>query len=610
MSDPLTDLGDFMMKKILKIPKYQRNYAWSDSQLKDLWNDLVFLKKNKRHFFGTILLKDLKNPVQVGGMETYNVYEIIDGQQRITSISILLNEIFIIMDNYTDIDNAEIEEQRKRYLKYDNTYLLELLNEDEKFYKEYIIDNNSYPEELLTPSLRRLRRAKRFFRSKIIGKKEELDSLPFKQFLNKLVLKIKALQIIKYIVKEDSDAILIFQTVNDRGVDLSRLEKTKSFLMHMSYLSSPKKYKDQIDKLNYIFSVIYRYIEEIKESEYSRKIDEEQIQRYHYIIYNDNDKGNKKKATNYFERLKEQYIECYQNNDKSLINKIQNYARDLKKAFSAINEILSYKKDNQIYNLLRKIQILERIANFYPLLISMWINNINSDPENIVTLLKIIEIFSFRVYAIGKRRSDTGESKLYRYAYKYYNGKMSEKDIYKKMRNTIEDYENDTSFERNIYNPQFYNQISRRDIIYFFYEYEMNLRKKFSEPLEIELKSLFKTSKFHIDHIFPKDPKKFIDIKEKKDSSFDIDSFKRKHKDEVNKLGNLVVASGRKNEGWKNKLFREKRKDYSESSLRIQKKLSKNSKWELSDIDTRTKELNDFAQKRWRITKKRIKKIF
>ena len=50
MQNPLINLNEFLNRKIFKIPYYQRNYAWSETQLFDLWNDLLFLKENKQIF--------------------------------------------------------------------------------------------------------------------------------------------------------------------------------------------------------------------------------------------------------------------------------------------------------------------------------------------------------------------------------------------------------------------------------------------------------------------------------------------------------------------------------------------------------------------------------
>ena len=99
MQNPLINHNEFLNRKIFKIPYYQRNYAWSVTQLFDLWNDLLFLKENKQHFFGTIIIKDVQEDRKVSDLLSYRVFEIIDGQQRLTTISILVNEILNELKN-------------------------------------------------------------------------------------------------------------------------------------------------------------------------------------------------------------------------------------------------------------------------------------------------------------------------------------------------------------------------------------------------------------------------------------------------------------------------------------------------------------------------------
>jgi len=190
MQNPLINHNEFLNRKIFKIPYYQRNYAWSVTQLFDLWDDLLFLKENKQHFFGTIIIKDVQEERKVSDLLSYRVFEIIDGQQRLTTICILVNEILNELKN-TDIDKYSIEEYKKNYLKYNNIYLLELLNEDKQFYEDYIIDNKSYPEDIITPSRKRLKQAKEFYKERLSEIKDTSNEEENKHFLLSLLDKIK-----------------------------------------------------------------------------------------------------------------------------------------------------------------------------------------------------------------------------------------------------------------------------------------------------------------------------------------------------------------------------------------------------------------------------------
>jgi len=273
MERGLTNLKDLVIgDRTFQIPIYQRNYSWEQKHWDDLWNDLVYLKSDKRHYFGTLLLRKAKEHKK-SGLKSFEVHEIIDGQQRIATVSILLREIISQLEG---INNEGIDEELKRlnedYLRYKDVYKLELLGNDKEFFREYIINNIEFPDEILTPSQKRLRGAKSFFRKNLEELKTTLPSDEFKDFLLELKQKIDNMEIIRYEVENDADAVLIFETVNDRGKPLTNLEKTKSFLMHAIYLSAPEEPDGYLNQVNNSFSNIFRWFEEIIDTERGRNL--------------------------------------------------------------------------------------------------------------------------------------------------------------------------------------------------------------------------------------------------------------------------------------------------------------------------------------------------
>jgi uncharacterized protein with ParB-like and HNH nuclease domain len=191
-------LGPFkelvVWEKVFQIPLYQRNYSWEKSQLEDLWDDLIYLDIGKKHYFGTILLK--KSGTKQSGLKTFDVYEIIDGQQRITTILILLKEMIVQFKGIcTDADSkAELEDLEKNYLKYKDIYKLELLGDDAEFFRRQIIDDQDYPDETLTPSQRRLKFSKAYYRGKFGDIKK--SGVDYQEFLTQFKKKIDTLDII------------------------------------------------------------------------------------------------------------------------------------------------------------------------------------------------------------------------------------------------------------------------------------------------------------------------------------------------------------------------------------------------------------------------------
>lgn len=75
-------------KTIFEIPVFQRNYEWDKEQCKQLFNDLInAAKSNTDHFIGTIVY------VSETGNKMSHIYRLIDGQQRLTSLTLLLKAL-------------------------------------------------------------------------------------------------------------------------------------------------------------------------------------------------------------------------------------------------------------------------------------------------------------------------------------------------------------------------------------------------------------------------------------------------------------------------------------------------------------------------------------
>lgn len=129
----LQNLSEIFSKKIFYIPDYQRGYAWTEEQRNDLIEDIEDtlrvrrLKTNNKymHFTGTVVAKKLPEKISLKG-ESFDCYDIVDGQQRITTLNIFLNEI---ANKYLDLggqDNLDTSNNiRKISLKFKKMYILD-----------------------------------------------------------------------------------------------------------------------------------------------------------------------------------------------------------------------------------------------------------------------------------------------------------------------------------------------------------------------------------------------------------------------------------------------------------------------------------------------------
>ena len=110
MNGTLTSLKQLLLSGwLFEIPIFQRGYAWEEENLRDLWDDLRYLGERK-HYFGTILLKETDKKTR-GGLRTFDHFEVIDGQQRLTTTIILLREL---ISQFKELGDEEMSAQASK----------------------------------------------------------------------------------------------------------------------------------------------------------------------------------------------------------------------------------------------------------------------------------------------------------------------------------------------------------------------------------------------------------------------------------------------------------------------------------------------------------------
>ena len=105
MESQLFSISKIFTERILRIPDYQRGYAWKEKQLKDFWNDLALLETHKNHYIGVLTLEEVPETIINQWIEdnwiirskNYAPYYIVDGQQRLTTAIVLIQAITELM---------------------------------------------------------------------------------------------------------------------------------------------------------------------------------------------------------------------------------------------------------------------------------------------------------------------------------------------------------------------------------------------------------------------------------------------------------------------------------------------------------------------------------
>lgn len=227
-------VNEIFNNRVFSIPNYQRDYAWESKNLDDLWEDLLEAESAKNdemgHFLGTIVVA--KNP------QNKAVYDIIDGQQRATTLFML---------RYTLNCKAGLQERNFNHYHDENDNLrLQVIDDNKEFFAKILeqaqkceLDSN-LEKEIKTEGHRRLYEVFDAILSYV-------NSLSQDKAKNLLLVLDK--MVLMWLEEKDSGrAIRMFQTVNDRGMPLLILDKLKSLLILYSNKYCDGKLDDVINE--------------------------------------------------------------------------------------------------------------------------------------------------------------------------------------------------------------------------------------------------------------------------------------------------------------------------------------------------------------------------
>jgi uncharacterized protein with ParB-like and HNH nuclease domain len=213
-------IGTILNKKVYKIPEFQREYSWEKEELESFWEDVYLKREEGSNFFGSIVL------VGKNFNDERGPFDVIDGQQRLTTFFILLNRIINRLEIIEE-ENLAMALKERLIFKDDNAKeYLALENENAHSFFQKILFYNKEDElgsdrEII--EAKNLLFAKEFFQEKV--KEFDRDSLIK---LRDTILKINII----VVVQESAEvAFEIFETLNFRGMDLSVLDLVKNFIV-------------------------------------------------------------------------------------------------------------------------------------------------------------------------------------------------------------------------------------------------------------------------------------------------------------------------------------------------------------------------------------------
>lgn len=386
------------------IPQYQRDYAWKRQNFVDLWEDLeeaIESKDSQGHFLGTIVVAPNK--------ENSQIFDIIDGQQRTTTIFMLLYALICKSENKKNL-------KTKFLLDEDGKLKLEVAPQNQEFFEKLLKQaeeghNTELKGEADTQGKKNLYEV---FQS-ILDKVVNFDSNKTKVYIESL----KAMILMWLEEPNSGRAIRTFQSVNDRGVPLNLLDKLKSLLIYYS-----NRYcKGVLDeKINNDFGDIFKIFLQIEEHKYissigNQQFSESDIFRYHAgsIKFDNVDflghyrQSNENTYIELKNKLKVLVKHCSDLSDFNNLEKfLETYTDDLKKFYQAFLDMLNEIDINA--NIFKLILLGKMSPYFYNSLLRLKINN-ELDNEMIYLFSKADILF----FKSGSNLDGTAFNLIYSY---------------------------------------------------------------------------------------------------------------------------------------------------------------------------------------------------
>lgn len=226
----------FFNPQRLLVPLFQRPYVWSlEGQWRLLWEDvrrvadkIVRTGSSAPHFLGAVVLQ--QQPTEIG---TITVRTVIDGQQRLTTLQILLDAVHGQVLRYANENLAKqaldlVENPQHFTQTPEDRFKVWPTNRDRAAFNEVMSADTPLDYSALANRDSRLVRAHEYFSREIMGWFEEGDS---EAKANAIVTAVsRYLQLVVIDLQADEDAQEIFETLNARGTPLTAADLIKNFV--------------------------------------------------------------------------------------------------------------------------------------------------------------------------------------------------------------------------------------------------------------------------------------------------------------------------------------------------------------------------------------------
>ena len=566
-------IKDLLSNKFLfEIPDYQRAYSWTKENLKqlveDIWESVELNKArgNKEfdqyepYFLGSIVLcsKEYKD-------DGCGIYDVIDGQQRLTSIIMLIAAIRDLIDNeeYKKVLSDLIYQKPNVLMGIKESIRVKARGKEEEFFKKYILTNGGtelvkdLDMEELSEAKQNMVNAIEVFRDSFFNENGELLEEKLNEFIVYLLQKV----VLVVITTESfTSAFRLFNVINARGLPLTDSDLLKSENLRVMNPEVRKEYTDiwESHEQDLGKEKLDQIIGFMRTMKLKNKVEESVYEEFSKKIFRNEPEYLGVNFVNHLTAVKALYDKYIIDGNLEGVSEEEKYKN--KNLINIMREFLPY--DDWMAAVIRFAEkfnddklVLEFVKVLEKRLVIDWVNG-NSFADRLNRVYGILEV-------------------------------IEEKDSLEEIKEApvfLYDLERTTAYFENALNDiDFYSKGRMMIPKYIFVRLDME--KRANEVLDY-------SDKIMIEHVLPRNAKE----------AYWKDNFSAdQRRNWANKFGNLVIITGAKNTRANNKPFAEKVEQYlsKKSDFAITKEVLELSDWNMDSLKDRHESLVNRALELW-----------
>lgn len=546
-------IGELFDSKIqFIIPVYQRAYSWDKTNLTVFLEDIVEqCNKDNGYSYGNILLEIIEDGKK---------YEVIDGQQRLTTLIIFMRALIDVLQS-KGADRESLDDMVNDFINRKGIIKLRPVDNDRACFDAVIVEDKKFAPT--STSQEKIIYAKKYFMDEL----SNYDLL----FLSKVKETVAKTSINRLELHGKKESALMFELQNNRGRDLTNLEKLKSYFMYQTYVNSTLEETEyNVETVSNNFKEIYKTIYDIPD------LSEDSVLIYHCNAYLNVAFG--------YRNLDDIKKELKASNDK--ISWIKDFTLELVTSFNSLKKLQA--SDSRYAKRLNRIG-LPSFA--YPFIIKGY-RFIGDNQKKLDVLFHILEVLAFRYHLIGSRA-----------------------DLSSRLSDSIREFNGDLLLLRdsvkNKLNEAWYWGDSRAHefldgwmyenpmLHYILWCYEDSIQNRGYSTGSCTIENE------QIEHISPQVPPEGETLATGYDVNENNEYSQEFREKKLNCIGNLMLISGSHNASIGNKPFGDKLESYKSNPLLKQQAeiatfLDKGEMlWKSEQIDRRKKKILDFALSEW-----------